>query len=127
MEVIAGAACAFAGFYVVYRLLAAVVGFGARLLRIPHAPLFSIGLTLAASGLAAMGWAYATVGSCERDATFPFLGATAALMLALAISRNLSEEKAGRAVQLPALAGMLAWPVVAVLGLAIARRSRRSP
>lgn len=118
------AAFAFAGFYAVYRLLALVVGFGARVTRAPLAVLVYVGLILAAVGLASIQRAYATVESCESDATRPFLTATAALLLALAVARNLrrpvegpSKRKAERAIQLLALLGLLAWPVVAVRGL----------
>lgn len=116
MEVIFVLASFAAGVYVVYRLLAAAVGFVARIARVPQVALFSIGLTLMGFGLLSLVLAYAA-DSCGGDATGTFLAATAALMLAPAFGRNLSEKRARRTVQLPALLGLLAWPLVSVVAL----------
>lgn len=105
-----------AGVYLVYRLLAASVGFVARIARVPQVALFYIGLSLMGFGLASLALAYAA-DSCGGDATWTFLAATAALMLAPAFGRNVSEKRARRSVQLPALLGLLAWPLVSVAAL----------
>jgi hypothetical protein len=116
MEIFLVLASAVGGAYFVYRVLAAAVGFVARLAGVPEKALFYLGLLLMGSALASVALT-AMADSCGADVTLPLLSATAALTLAPALARNITEKRARRLVQAPSLLGLLTVPVFSVVAL----------
>jgi hypothetical protein len=107
--------------YLIYRVLAWMIGLLVRISRASDTALAAFGLGLAALGLASIGVAFATVDSCDHDALTPFLTSTGAAFLALASARHRKEPSSTRRVtQAMSFASLTVG--LSVAGLALAGR-----